>query len=312
MIALLTGLLSTAVLAGGVLSLAALGEVLAERVGVTDLGVEGLMSLGAATAILTVMASPNPWLGLLAATAVGALGGAVFAFAAVVMRANQVLCGLAATFLGLGLSATLGHSVAGAPSPVTFAPVSLPLLSAIPVIGPAFFGQNLLIVPIYLLLPLACHILLFHTRHGLNMRAVGENPAAADAAGIPVQAIRFWYVVLGAAMAGAAGAYLSLAVIPSWSEGMVSGRGWIAVALVIFAGYRPFNAAGAGLLFGLISAIGFLGQAQGWPIAAPVLNMLPYLGTLAFIILPVVLWKRMRRAMAAPAALGTPYYRTVR
>ncbi|GBR04772.1 ABC transporter permease [Acetobacter oeni] len=312
MIALLTGLLSTAVLAGGVLSLAAIGEVLAERVGVTDLGVEGLMSLGAATAIVTVMAVPDPWAGLLAALAVGALGGAVFAFAAVVMRANQVLCGLAITFLGLGLSATIGHSVAGMPAPVTFAPVRIPVLGSLPVIGPAFFAQNLLVVPVYLLLPAFFHWLLFHTRHGLNMRAVGENPAAADAAGIPVVAMRFCYVVVGAALAGAAGAYLSLAVIPSWSEGMVSGRGWIAVALVIFAGYRPFNAAAAGLLFGLITAIGFLGQARGWPIAAPVLNMLPYLGTLAFIILPVVLWKRMRRVMAAPAALGVPYYRSVR
>lgn len=312
MIMLLTGLLTTAALAGGVLSLAALGEALAERVGVTDLGVEGLMSIGAATAALAALASGSPWVGLLAAICVGAAGAAAFAFAAVVMRANQVLCGLATTFLGLGLSATIGHSVAGLPLPVTFTPTPIPLFSSIPVIGPAFFGQNLLVFPIYLVLPALLHILLFHTRHGLNMRAVGENPAAADAVGVPVQAIRFWYTVVGGAFAGAAGAYLSLAVIPSWSEGMVSGRGWIAVALVIFSGYRPFNAAGAGLLFGLISAIGFLGQARGWPIAAPVLNMLPYLGTLAFIILPVVLWKRMRRAMAAPAALGAPYYRSVR
>lgn len=312
MITLLSSLLSTAVLAGGVLALAAQGEVMAERTGVTNLGVEGLMSLGAATAIMTVMAVPDPWVGLLAAAAVGAVGGGVFAFAAVVMRASQVLCGLATTFLGLGLSAAAGHSVAGMPAPVTFAPVSIPVLSSIPVIGPAFFAQNLLIVPVYFLLPAFFHWLLFHTRHGLNMRAVGENPAAADAAGIPVMAIRFWYVVLGAALAGAAGAYLSLAVIPSWSEGMVSGRGWIAVALVIFAGFRPFSAAGAGLLFGLIAAIGFLGQARGWPVAAPVLNMLPYLGTLAFIILPAVLWKKMRRAMGAPAALGEPYYRSQR
>ncbi|MBV1837515.1 ABC transporter permease [Acetobacter estunensis] len=312
MIALLTGLLSTAVLAGGVLALAAQGEVLAERVGVVDLGVEGLMALGAATAVLVDMKTASPWLGLLAAMAVGSAGGAVFALATVIMRASQILCGLAMTFLGLGLSATIGHSVAGMPVAATFAPVAVPVLRDIPVIGPAFFGQNLLVIPIYVLLPAVCQWVLFHTRHGLNLRAVGENPAAADAVGIPVTKFRFLYVVIGAALAGGAGAYLSLAVIPSWSEGMVSGRGWIAVALVIFAGWRPLNAAGAGLLFGLVSAIGYLGQAQNWPIAAPVLNMLPYLGTLAFIIVPVVLWKKMRRLMAAPAALGLPYDRSER
>ncbi|NLI27769.1 MAG: ABC transporter permease [Acetobacter sp.] len=312
MIMLLTGLLSAAVLAGGVLSLAALGEVMAERTGVTDLGVEGLMSMGAATAILTVMFVPNPWVGFLAAMAAGSAGGLLFAFATVIMRANQVLCGLAVTFLGLGFSAAIGHSVAGIPAPVSFAAVKLPLLSDIPVIGPAFFSQNLPVYLIYIILPLGFHVLLFHTRHGLNLRAVGENPAAADAAGISVTAIRFWYVVLGAALAGGAGAYLSLAVIPNWSEGMVAGRGWIAVALVIFAGYRPLNASLAGLIFGLISAVGFLGQARDWPIAAPVLNMSPYLGTLGFIILPVMLWPRLRRLFAAPASLGMPYYREER
>ncbi|NHN88974.1 ABC transporter permease [Acetobacter conturbans] len=312
MIGMLTALLSTAVLSGGVLALASVGEVMAERVGVTNLGVEGLVALGAATAVLVAISTGNPWLALLAATAVGALGGMVFACAAVLVQASQVLCGLSVTFLGIGLSAAIGHSVAGEPVPVGLAPVTVPVLSAIPIIGPAFFTQNLLIVPTYLLIPAACHWLLFHTRHGLNMRAVGENPAAADAAGIPVRAIRFWYVTLGAALAGAAGAYLSLAVIPSWSEGMVAGRGWIAVALVIFAGFRPFNAAAGGLLFGLISAIGFLGQARGWPIAAPVLNMLPYIGTLAFIMFPVVFRRVGRRGGEAPAALGEPYYRSVR
>ncbi|WP_323990651.1 ABC transporter permease [Nguyenibacter sp. L1] len=312
MIALLTGMLTTAMLAGGVLALAALGEVLAERVGVTNLGVEGLMSMGAVVAIITVVATPHPWLGLLAATLTGAAGGMVFAFATVIVRANQVLCGLAVTFLGLGLSATIGHDYAGIPSPVTFGRAPIPLLSAIPVVGPAFFGQNVLVYLIYLLLPAAATQLLFHTRHGLNLRAVGENPAAADAAGIPVASIRFWYVTLGAALAGAAGGYLTLAYVPVWSEGLVAGRGWIALALVIFAGYRPFAATCSGLLFGLITALAYVGQARNWPIAPAFLNMLPYLGTMAFIIVPVVVWHRMRRIMAAPAALGVPYHRNVR
>ncbi|MBB2200383.1 ABC transporter permease [Gluconacetobacter tumulisoli] len=312
MIALLTGMLATAVLAGGVLALAALGEVLAERVGVTNLGVEGLMSLGAVVAIITVVATPNPWLGLLAATVAGAAGGMVFACAAVIMRANQVLCGLAVTFMGLGLSATIGHDYAGMPSPATFGHVAIPILSALPIVGPAVFAQNLLVYLIYLVLPAAAHWVMFHTRHGLNMRAVGENPAAADAAGIAVTSMRFWYVTLGAGLAGAAGGYLTLTYVPVWSEGLIAGRGWIALALVIFAGYRPFAATLSGLLFGLITALSFVGQARNWPIAPAILNMLPYLGTIAFIIVPVVVWHRIRRVMAAPAALGVPYHRDIR
>ncbi|POF63836.1 ABC transporter permease [Novacetimonas maltaceti] len=312
MIALLGGMLATAVLAGGVLALAALGEVMAERVGVTNLGVEGLMALGAVVAIMTVAGVHNPWAGLLAATLTGALGGMVFAFGAVIMRANQVLCGLAVTFMGLGLSTALGHDYAGHPSATVFGHVAIPLLSAIPVIGPAFFGQNILIIPIYVVLPLLVHFVMFRTRHGLNMRAVGENPAAADAAGIPVMAMRFGYVTLGGAMAGMAGGYLTLTFVPVWSEGMIAGRGWIALALVIFAGYRPVMVTCAALLFGLITALAFVGQARNWPIDPAFLNMLPYLGTVAFIIVPVVVWHRMRRVMAAPAALAQPYYRDVR
>ncbi|BAK83249.1 ABC transporter permease [Komagataeibacter medellinensis] len=312
MIALLTGMLATAVLAGGVLALAALGEVLAERVGVTNLGVEGLMALGAVMAVITVSSVPSPWIGLLAATVVGALGGLVFAFGAVVMRANQVLCGLATTFMGLGLSTAIGHNYAGQPVATTFGHVAIPLLSTIPVIGPAFFGQNILIIPIYVLLPLAVHVIMFRTRHGLNMRAVGENPAAADAAGIPVMTMRLGYVILGGALAGMAGGYLTLTYVPVWSEGMVAGRGWIALALVIFAGYRPVIVTLSALLFGLVTALSFVGQAHNWPIDPAFLNMLPYLGTMAFIIVPVVVWHRMRRIMAAPASLGQPYYRDVR
>jgi general nucleoside transport system permease protein len=309
---LITNLLSTAILAGGVLALAALGEVLAERVGVTNLGVEGLMSLGAVGAIATALTTHNAALAFLAALAVGTAFGMLFALATVVIRANQILCGLALTLMGTGLSATVGRGYAGIPSPVTFPRVPVPLLSQIPILGPAFFSQNLLVYPIFILLPILIHLLMFKTRHGLNMRAVGENPAAADAAGIPVQALRFWYVTAGSALAAGAGAYLTLAFVPSWSEGVVAGRGWIAVALVIFAGYRPLNAVLSALVFGLITSMGFVGQARGWPVAPALLGMLPYLGTIAFIIVPVVAWRRMRRWMAAPAALATPYHRDLR
>jgi simple sugar transport system permease protein len=309
---LIAGLIQTSILAGGVLALAALGEVMAERVGVVNLGVEGLMAVGAITGIATVVAVPSPLLGFFLALLVGLLAGMVFAVATVYIRANQVLCGLALTLMGTGLAATIGKAYSGMPAPATFAPIPIPLLSDIPLLGRALFTQNILVYLIYIILPVALHYLMFRTRHGLDMRAVGENPAAADAAGIPVQQIRFWYVSAGAAFAAGAGAYLTLAFVPSWSEGVVAGRGWIAVALVIFAGYRPINAVLAALLFGLITSLGFVGQARNWPIAAPVLSMLPYLGTIALIIVPVLAWQKVRRMMAAPAALGEPYFRDVR
>ena len=309
---IIAGLLQTSILAGGVLALAALGEVLSERVGVVNLGVEGLMALGAITAIAIVTASPNPVFGLIGALGVGFVVGMIFASATVVLRANQVLCGLALTLMGTGLAATIGKAYSGMPAKATFAPVEIPYLSELPLLGRALFTQNILVYLIYLVLPVALHFIMFRTGHGLNLRAVGENPAAADAAGISVQKFRFWYVAAGSSLAAGAGAYLTLAFVPSWSEGVVAGRGWIAVALVIFAGYRPINAVLAALLFGAITSLGFVGQARNWPIAAPILSMLPYLGTIALIIMPVLAWHRVRRLMAAPAALGEPYYRDVR
>jgi simple sugar transport system permease protein len=309
---IIAGLIQTAFIAGGVLALAALGEVLCERAGVVNLGVEGLVALGAVTGIAAVVAWPVPAFGLAMALVVGLGFGVLFALAVVVVRANQVLCGLALTLIGTGLAATVGRAYAGTPSPAVFQPLVIPYLSELPFFGRAFFQHNILIYVIFLVLPLALHWLMFKTRHGLDMRAVGENPAAADAAGIPVMRYRFLYVMAGASLAAGAGAYLTLAFVPSWSEGVVAGRGWIAVALVIFAGFRPINAVLAALLFGFVTALGFVGQARNWPIAAPILSMLPYLGTVALMIVPVVAFKRMRRLMAAPAGLAVPYYRDMR
>ncbi|WP_159587287.1 ABC transporter permease [Chelativorans xinjiangense] len=309
---LLTSLLATAFLAGGVLAFAALGEVLAERVGVVNLGVEGLMAMGAVTGVAAVTAVPSPAFGFLASLAVGAALGIAFASATVFLRANQVLCGLALTLIGTGLSATVGRGYSGMPSPAVFERVEIPLLSKIPVLGPALFSQNILVYLIYIVLPVALHYLMFRTRHGLNLRAVGENPAAADSAGIPVGLIRFAYVVAGSALSAGAGAYLTLAFVPSWSDGVVAGRGWIAVALVIFAGYRPIPVVLSALFFGFVTALGFVGQARGWPVGAAVLSMMPYLGTIALIIVPVLAWQKVRRLMAAPASLGEPYHRDLR
>ena len=217
---ILAGILSVAVLAGGVLALGALGEVLCERVGVVNLGVEGLMALGAVVAIIVVLTVPNVYLALAAAIATGFAFGAMFAVATVIIRANQILCGLALTLIGTGLAATIGKPYSSTPAPVTFEPVIIPYLSDLPIVGRGLFSQNILVYVIYIILPIGLHYLMFKTRHGLNLRAVGENPAAADAAGIPVRKIRFWYVAAGGALAASAGAYLTLAYIPSWSDGV--------------------------------------------------------------------------------------------
>lgn len=312
MVNLLTGLLSTACLAGGVLAMAALGEVLAERVGVVNLGVEGLMSLGALAAIATVISSSSPTLGFAAALATGLVFGVGFALATVVCRANQVLCGIGLTMLGNGLAATLGRSYAGRPSPAMFQPVRVPLLADLPVLGPSLFSQSILVYLTFVFLPLALHGLLFHTRQGLDLRAVGENPAAADATGVSVAATRFGYVAGGAALAAGAGGFLTLAFVPSWSEGVVAGRGWIAVAIVILAARRPIPTAVASLFFGAVTSLGFVGQARGWPVAPAVLSMLPYVGTLVVVVVPALASRRLRRSLAPPAALGQPYFRDLR
>ncbi|GAB6854337.1 ABC transporter permease [Asaia astilbis] len=296
---------------GSILALAAQGEVLAERAGVINLGVEGLMALGAVTAVLAADASTSPWLGCLASLAVGAGGALVLGLATVSGSASQTLCGIALTFLGLGLSAVIGHDVAGLPVSATFTSWPVPGLSQVPVIG-ALFNQSPFVYLAFGILPVIGHVILFRTRLGLSLRAVGENPGAADAVGIPVKKYRLCAVVAGGALAGLAGADMTLSVMPVWSEGMIAGRGWIAVALVIFCGYRPVLAAVSSLLFGLVMSLSFFGQAQGWPVPSPILNMTPYLGTILFMIIPALLLPGLRRVMAAPAALGVPYFREER
>lgn len=308
---LLVPLVLHALAYGSILALAAQGEVLAERAGVINLGVEGLMALGAVIAVLATDASLSPWLGCLAALAVGAGGALVLGLATINGSANQTLCGVALTFLGLGLSAVIGHGVAGLPVVVHFASWPVPGLSRLPFIG-QLFDQSPFVYLAFGLLPFLCHMVLFRTRFGLSLRAVGENPGAADAVGIPVRRFRLGAVVTGGALAGLAGADMILSVMPVWSEGMIAGRGWIAVALVIFCGYRPVAAAASSLFFGLVMSLSFFGQAQGWPIPPAVLNMTPYLGTILFMIIPALLFPRVRRLMAAPAALGTPYFREER
>jgi simple sugar transport system permease protein len=312
MIDLLTGMLTTAVLAGGVLALAGLGELLAERVGVFNLGLEGLMSLGAVTAVIAVNAGASPIAAVLAVCALGFALGAVFAFGTVALRADQVLCGIALTFLGVGLAAWIGRPYSGQIVRAQLEALPIPLLSDIPVLGPALFDQNILAYLGYIAIPILIHVLFFHTRHGINLRAVGENPAAADAAGVPVQSLRFIYVAIGSALAAGAGAYLTLAYVPAWTEGLVAGRGWIALGLVTFANFMPLQVMLGALLFGTLSSFGFAAQANAWPVPSVVFTVMPYVGTIAFLFVRALAQRSGHRLIMGPAALGLPYFRDER
>ena len=303
-------ILATSLAAGTALVLAACGELLAERTGVLNLGLEGTMAIGAVVAIVTVASQPNAYLGLAAALVAGLVMGAVLALATVVFRASQILVGLAMTFIGIGLAGRIGVSFAGQPAPVRLSRIPIPGLSDIPLIGPVVFDQTLVAYLAYFVLPPLIAFILYRTRHGLNLRAVGEDPAAADASGVSVVGFRFAYVCAGNALAALGGAYLTLSFTPGWSEGVTAGRGWIAIALVIFASWRPERVVLGAIFFGVILSLGFLVQGRGWAISPSFLSTLPYIGTILLLVVPSFLQAREKRKVSAtPASLGLPFWR---
>lgn len=306
--------LRTAIDAGTVVVLAGMGELVTERVGVLNLGQEGLIGIGAVTAVIVANGVTSPWVALLAGMAAAGLLGFLFASSVVVVRTNQVLTGLAVVLIGVGLSNQLGNNYQGSPVVHRFVPFDIPLLADIPQIGPALFRHDVIVFLSYVALPVVVAFLLFRTRHGMNLRAVGENPAAADAAGINVTAMRLLYTSLGAALTGAGGAFLMLSFTHAWSPNVARGRGWVALAVVIFAAWRPSLLVFGALLFGAMISLGFIAQQQNWGIPSSVLSMLPYVVTLALILLPPALARFgvKVRSSVAPAALAQPYFREER
>lgn len=302
---LITVVLAAAITAGTPILYASLGELISERAGVLNLGVEGMMLVGAVTGFIIPVQTGSHWLGFCMAIFSGGLVAMIHAFLTVTLRANQVVSGLALTMFGTGLSGYLGQEIVGIPLQSPFRAFELPGLGGIPVLGPIFFQQDALVYLTYILIPI-CWYFLFRTPAGLNLRAVGEHPGAADAAGINVALYRYLAVVAGGMLAGAGGAYLSLAYSPSWMQNMSAGRGWIAVALVIFAMWNPMRAMLGAYLFGGIEALGFRLQAVGITISPFFLRMLPYL----FTVIVLVLVTSGRNA--APAALGVSYEREER
>ncbi len=305
----LTSVLAAAIPAGTAILYACLGELLCERAGVLNLGVEGIMLMGALGGFAVCYWTANAWLGALAALAVGGALASIHAFLTITLRANQVVSGLALTIFGGGLSSYLGRNLAGKPASDKFSKLAVPLLSEIPRLGTILFKQDALVYLSYALVPLLW-LYVYRTRQGLYLRAVGERPEAADAMGVSVSRLRYLYVIGGGALGGLGGAAISLGTNPGWTENITAGRGWIAVALVIFAGWNPARAALGAYLFGGVEAGQFRLQDAGVALSPFFLSMLPYLFTIA--VLVIATGEAARRRIGAPAALGRPYVREER
>jgi simple sugar transport system permease protein len=297
--------LAASVRAGTPILLAALGELLAERAGALNLGVEGMMLVGALAGFVVAQQTGQPWYGVLAAGLAGLLLSLIYAGLTISLRANQVIAGLALTIFGTGVSGFWGRPFIGQPV-AGFTTTALPWLADVPLIGAIAFQHDPLVYVAYLAVPLLWY-LLYHTRPGLKIRAVGESPASADAMGVSVMAWRYGCVLIGGAAAGAAGAHLSLAYTHMWVENMTAGRGWIAVAMVIFGTWDPWRTALGAYLFGGVQALQLRLQAVGVAVPTHLLMMAPYAFTIA--VLVVASGERARRRLGTPTALGLPYAR---
>ncbi len=304
---------------GTVLLFAAIGELLAERSGVLNLGIEGMMLIGAMTAYKLAVMTGHPWLGVFCAMlAAGALS-LLHALVTVSFQADQVVSGLAINFLGIGLSLVLGEGLSKAGAIALLPAFTVPLLSSIPILGPILFTNQSALVYVGFLLTPAIWFYINRTRPGLHLRAVGEQPSAADALGINVYRLRYLYVFVGGVLAGLAGATISLAISPGWfSELTTAGQGWIAVGLVIFAQWDPWRTMGGAYMFGALRRLildlqapklllGLANPFYYMPKLGFFLQMLPY--ALVILILFIGSREAMKRRLGAPAALGLPYVR---
>jgi ABC-type uncharacterized transport system permease subunit len=273
----------TIIIASTPLLLAALGELVAERSGVLNLGVEGMMIMGAVCGFIASYETGQPVFGMLAAVAAGILTASLFAFVTLVLVANQVASGLALTLLGTGLSGLIGESYASLPG-IKIPKIYIPGLTDIPFIGPILFGEDPLVY-VAVALTIGVSWFLFRTRGGLIIRAVGDNHTSAHALGYSVQRVRFLAILFGGACAGLAGGYLSMVSTSQWLDNMTAGRGWIALALVVFATWLPYRLAVGALLFGAVGILQFHAQALGVRVPAQFLSSLPYVITIVVLVL---------------------------
>lgn len=295
--------LITIVTAATPLLIAALGELVVERSGVLNLGVEGMMIIGAVTGFGAAQITGSPWAGVLAAIICGALFSLPFAVLTLSLATNQVATGLSLTLLGLGVAGMIGEQFVGLPG-IRLEAIDIPVLSDLPLFGQLLFGQD----PIFylsILLAVGVWWFIFRTRAGLTLRSVGDNHGSAHALGINVLKVRYLAVLFGGACAGLAGAHLSLVYIPQWVENMTAGRGWIALALVVFASWLPWRVVIGAYLFGAVTIAQFHAQAQGVSIPSQFLSALPYLATI--VVLVLISSNRRMTMRNTPASLGKPF-----
>jgi ABC-type uncharacterized transport system permease subunit len=302
---ILTSILFATIIAGTPLIIVALGQLVAEKSGVLNLGAEGMMAMGAVAAFAVTLHSGNPLLGVLAGMFAGALMSLLFGFVVLTLMGNQVATGLALSIFGVGLSAFIGKPYESEVLQKIDA-IRIPLLADIPIIGQALFNQQALVYFSWALFGVIVWFL-YRSRHGLVLRAIGESPSSAHSIGYPVIRIRYMATLFGGAMAGIGGAFLSVFYTPLWVEGMVSGRGWIAIALVVFATWRPFRVMVGAYLFGGVMVAQLFVQGSGLDINIPsqFLSVLPYLATI--IVLVVISRDQNTVRLNAPVSLGQPY-----
>jgi len=312
----ITKLLAATLAMGTSLTYATLGEVYTEKTGILNLGMEGIMLMGALSGFATAFATGNLYLAILVAMFVGGLFSLMHAFLCISMRANQVVSGLAITMFGTGMANFLGQrlgpasnsfNLAGMNLAAKFDNIAIPGLSKIPILG-ALFDVSVLTYALYLIIPFAWFFM-YKTKHGMVVRSVGENPRTAAAMGISVSKIRYIYTVIGGMFAGLGGACLSLSFIPSWNDGMTGGKGWIVIALVIFAAWNPGRVVIGTLVFGGITSLQFSLQAAGFEMIIPsqFLAFSPYLITLVVLTGMTIINQKKKGSFASPSALGTSF-----
>jgi ABC-type uncharacterized transport system permease subunit len=302
--AIVVSILLSVVAASTPLLLAATGELVVEKSGVLNLGVEGMMLVGAVIGFAVTYSSGSAFLGIIAAALGGAAMALIFSFLTLTLLANQVATGLALTIFGIGLAAMMGASFVGHPIP-KLPGLEIPFLTDLPVIGPLLFGQDALVYLSFAAV-IGTAWFLFRTHAGLILRAVGDSHDAAHAIGYSVIRIRYLACLFGGAMSGLAGAYLSLSYTPMWAEDMSAGRGWIALALVVFATWRPLRLLLGAYLFGGITILQFHVQTLGIGVPPQFVSMLPYLATI--LVLCAISSDRARIRLNAPASLGRPFH----
>lgn len=308
---MLVSFLAAAVVSGTPLLFATLGGIMNEKVGNLNLGVEGMMLMGAVMGFMAAVKTSSVSVALIVAGLAGGIGALIYAFLTVTLKSNQVVTGLTLTIFGTGFSSMVGKNLIGLSTPenikLAFSPISIPVLGDIPILGQIFFNQDLFVYFGYLATILLI-IYFNNTSFGLNTKAIGENPYAADSASINVSLYKYINIVIGGLLCGLGGAYLSLVYVPAWQEGVTAGRGWIAVALIIFSAWKPQKAILGAYFFGGLDILGF--RIQGVVnISQYIIDMIPYITTIFVLVLSSF---KKNSKNKAPSAIGIPYFREER